>query len=1043
MRLNPHVLHGAFRKDQLLYVEAYITDFRPPTQDSSSYFTGDIEVYNQDGTCLIQIEGFKCVALADYSKEHDRNIFHTTAWDQDISFDMVVSDYTLPNDRCLLSLAECERLARSYFHINGCITPTSETTVNEDLEGFEASDSSTPGITLIQAAHNASLVSDAASHLQFITARDQYLQSSFWVGRIRDYVARTVKQIGHKFPRMKILELFAGNGVTTELVLDSLGDAFASYLLTDPSTEVLQAAQAGLESRNDRLKYMTLDIANMSFEEFGARTYDLIIANTFPCSFQTTCLSLENARQLLKPGGILLLAGVTGMSLFGCFVRDHVHDLVSTGEDVAESVVRSERDWDIVLEDCGFTGVDSIAYDTTEQSTHIHSLIISRAQGAPFETAYRPLEVVSMAPLEEDILIIGGNSFLGARIIGEIQCHLSAWSNHITYALSVDDIFRGGLRVPAYVLNLEELDEPIFKDMSPLKFRALQNLFQQSKNIFWVTEGYKQADAYSAMTIGLGRVVSTESPNLNLSFLDVDCPKVLASSILAILFAQFVQRAEADVDENNMLWAQEREMAIENGRVYIPRVVHAKEMNDRFNSRFRPITKGLPLGISSAQQMIQSHSLEGRDSPIAVKVIACSSMAFRIHDGTCFYLCIGMMEQEGHESMTLAFTSSQDRLITATNHFMLESTIDEESVPNTLKLLAALLVSSRVQEYAKYGTTVIFTNDPVLAKVILLSLKDRGQLLKLVTSDKALANLNDSTIYLHPHTPLRTLRLLLPNDISLFINLDPDSGSLRDRLFEAIPGTCATVDSQCYFSHRPTPVSNFLGKTIPTIAVLESLWGDYLANKQALEKSIDTQSFEAATVCAVEHFTETMIEYQVERLDPKELLRSDATYFLVGMTGELGESLCRWMVSNNVRHIAIASRSPKPALWHQELKAQGCQLMVLSLDVCSISELHATHDQITRLMPPIVGVVNGAMVLADSAFFNMTFEDFVRVLEPKVDGSSMLDELFSDADLDFFIMLSSTASLIGNAGQSNYSAANMVSKDSVCLFFSPFRLWIL
>ncbi|KAK1149552.1 Type I Iterative Polyketide synthase (PKS) [Aspergillus melleus] len=1028
MRLNPYLLQDASGNDQSLSVDANITDFRPPTQESSSHFTGDIEIYNQEGNCLIQIEGFSCVALAAYSKDQDRQLFHTTIWDQDISFDMVVSDYKFPNERHSASLVECERLAYDYFQINECITPTSETVGNGNMAGFEIHDSSSLDIRLIQAARNASLVSDESRHLQFIAARDRYVESGFWACRIRDHLARTVKQIGHKFARMKILELFAGNGATTELVLDSLEGAFASYLVTDPSPEAVELAQAGLVSRDDRLQFTTLDIGDSPLKQLEDHTYDLIISNTFPCNFRDTCLSLENAHRLLKPGGILLLAGVTGMSLFACFVRELVYNSAPI-EGGPESMVRSESDWDMVLEDCGFSGVDSIAYDTAECSNHCHSLIISRAQGAPFETVYRPLEVASMAPLEDGILIIGGNSFLGARIIGELQCHFKSWNNHITYALSVDDILRGGIRVPAYVLNLEELDEPVFKEMNHVRFRALQNLFQQSKNIFWVTEGFKQADAYSAMTVGLGRVLATESPNLNLAFLDIDYPRTLECSILAVLFAQFVQGAEARMKENQVLWVQEREMAIENGRIYIPRVVHAKEMNDRFNSMFRPITKGLPLGISSAQRLLQSHSLEDNaEPPVAVNVIACSSMAFRIYDGTCVYLCIGMMEQEGHEIMTLAFTSSQGQLITASNYFVPDNVIGKDSVPDVLKVLTALLVSARVRQSATYGKTIIFTNDLVLAKVFALAQNNGDPLLRLATSDKALADLYDSTIYLHPHAPLRNLRLLLPKNISLYVNLDPNPSSLHGRLLEAIPEACATIDWHCYFSHRASPSTNFHSKSTSTVAVLESVWNDYLALEETLNEGFDTDKFDTMTVCAVERFTNTRIEYQVERLDPKEFLRSDATYFLVGMTGELGESLCRWMVANNVQYIAIASRSPKPARWHQELRSQGCQLIVLSLDVCNASELQDVHDQIVKTMPPIVGVVNGAMVLADAAFFNMAFDDFVRVLRPKVEGSARLDEMFSDAGLDFFIMLSSTASLIGNAGQSNYSAANMYMK---------------
>lgn len=76
-------------------------------------------------------------------------------------------------------------------------------------------------------------------------------------------------------------------------------------------------------------------------------------------------------------------------------------------------------------------------------------------------------------------------------------------------------------------------------------------------------------------------------------------------------------------------------------------------------------------------------------------------------------------------------------------------------------------------------------------------------------------------------------------------------------------------------------------------------------------------------------------------------------------------------------------------------------------------------------MPTIGGVANGAMVLDDALFDNMPYEAFTKVLTPKVLGSQLLDELFFDTPLDFFILFSSTTAVMGNSGQSNYIAANM------------------
>lgn len=76
-------------------------------------------------------------------------------------------------------------------------------------------------------------------------------------------------------------------------------------------------------------------------------------------------------------------------------------------------------------------------------------------------------------------------------------------------------------------------------------------------------------------------------------------------------------------------------------------------------------------------------------------------------------------------------------------------------------------------------------------------------------------------------------------------------------------------------------------------------------------------------------------------------------------------------------------------------------------------------------MPAIAGVANGAMVLQDTAIREMSPESLNSVLQPKVAGSRYLDEILRDDELDFFVFFSSLATVFGNHGQSNYTAANM------------------
>lgn len=54
----------------------------------------------------------------------------------------------------------------------------------------------------------------------------------------------------------------------------------------------------------------------------------------------------------------------------------------------------------------------------------------------------------------------------------------------------------------------------------------------------------------------------------------------------------------------------------------------------------------------------------------------------------------------------------------------------------------------------------------------------------------------------------------------------------------------------------------------------------------------------------------------------------------------------------------------------------------------------------------------------------MSTDKIQEILTPKVDGANILEDVFHDDKLDFFVMFSSVSSVCGNAGQSIYSTGN-------------------
>jgi acyl carrier protein len=62
----------------------------------------------------------------------------------------------------------------------------------------------------------------------------------------------------------------------------------------------------------------------------------------------------------------------------------------------------------------------------------------------------------------------------------------------------------------------------------------------------------------------------------------------------------------------------------------------------------------------------------------------------------------------------------------------------------------------------------------------------------------------------------------------------------------------------------------------------------------------------------------------------------------------------------------------------------------------------------------------------DRSIDSMTLRDFSIPLAPKLNGTLNLQKVFSSPELEFFIMLSSAANIVGTRGQANYNAGNAV-----------------
>ncbi|PKS11761.1 hypothetical protein jhhlp_001750 [Lomentospora prolificans] len=1061
---------------------AYITSNRPTD------LSGDVEIHSEDGSAtLVQLQGLRTTPLTPAAPSNDLQLFFKTSWQPDSpigspslwggggnSYDY---DLAFAQERVAYyyirqlheAIPPSERLGLQWYHkafyeyIDHVLAWVAQgthpfakaewanDTQYELVEIFERFPDS---IDLrIMRAVGTNLESAMRQDMNILEAmmkdnmlNDFYATSLGMEAYLQD-MARMVGQLSHRYPHMNVLEIGAGTGGATDMVFQQLKGSFASYTYTDISSGFFENAQVKFHQHRAKMTFKVLDIEkDIITQGYTPHSFDLIVASLVLHATRDLEQTMHNVRKLLKPGGRLIMLEITDNDpiRFGFIFGGLPGWWLGYDQGRKLSPCVGIEEWEALITKTGFSSIEAI---TSHNKTFPLPLSVIAAQALDGRVTFLldPLSERSESLQLDSLTILGGGTSKTAELAREIEAAVGyQYKSKPKRILFLEDVSRHDLPFLGSIVSLVDLeDEPSFERMTSGKLAALQEIFKQNKTVLWVTRGALHGSPYRNMYRGLQRTMQKELTHLKVQMLDFASEtdinaKVIASKLLQMEATNVWEQAGRTSD---MLWYQETEVLIHNSRTLVPRIRLDSKRNQRYNSSRRLITEDISLdqAVVGVRHSGSSFVIEQRNDtqntarPGYVDVCLEYSLlkTVKLPNGSFLYLSTGHDIMSDEQVISLSVTL-ESRIRTPESWVLRLNSESEEESKRALLGLYLQILTENILWGVKAGESVAILNPCYsLGNILTQNSAERGVNIILLT-DAATGKEITARPWtsIHPRATKYALGRVIPRNLRRFIH-SGGSDDLVAAIIDALPPKCVVVNQQDFTSLGPSvgmgysTVSAVAGhlqaawtRSILSVTVPESHPLVAISQLAKYPASLSKQTFLSWSSLAV-------TPVQLQPATKVVRFSKDKTYWMVGLTGSLGLSLCEWMAQRGAKYIALSSRNPRvDDGWKQAMADLGCTVRVFANDVTNRDDVLSLHKKISETLPPIAGVAQGAMVLDDALFPDVDLDRFHKITKPKVNGSIYLDELFSTDQLEFFVFFSSVAYVTGNAGQSIYGAAS-------------------
>lgn len=193
-------------------------------------------------------------------------------------------------------------------------------------------------------------------------------------------------------------------------------------------------------------------------------------------------------------------------------------------------------------------------------------------------------------------------------------------------------------------------------------------------------------------------------------------------------------------------------------------------------------------------------------------------------------------------------------------------------------------------------------------------------------------------------------------------------------------------------------------------------------------------------------YTEMLSEVEENDLPSAPIaIRSEGVYVITGGIGGMGIEIAKSLASKGCVNLALIGRKsiPLPAEWDQilqdadasaELKEtvnnirglnqNGNRTIYFSANVANQVHMQNIINELKDQFGAINGIIHCAGIAGEGFIRSKELQSFQSVIESKITGTWILNALTSNDNLQFFILCSSGTTIMGNAGEGDYTAAN-------------------